>query len=155
MRTVVAAVIERSDRRLLIGQRRRSDTSPLKWEFPGGKVERGETPEAALARTQGGTRRNFGKVQPHRSRRAQIRGNTGATGNPLLRRGNFGKPTHTPPVRESCMGVTEGIGQLRFSSRQCATRREPCHRKNQARRNLGECATINTTACLFLLIPTL
>ena len=50
MRTVVAAVIERSDRRLLIGQRRRGDTSPLEWEFPGGKVERGETPEAALAR---------------------------------------------------------------------------------------------------------
>lgn len=50
MRTVVAAVIERSDRRLLIGQRRRSDTSALKWEFPGGRVERGETPEAALER---------------------------------------------------------------------------------------------------------
>jgi len=47
---VVAAVIERSDRRLLIGQRRRSDTSPLKWEFPGGKVREGETLEAALAR---------------------------------------------------------------------------------------------------------
>ena len=50
MRTVVAAVIERSDRRFLIGQRKRNDTSPLKWEFPGGKVEPGETPEAALAR---------------------------------------------------------------------------------------------------------
>jgi 8-oxo-dGTP diphosphatase len=50
MRTVVAAVIERSDRRLLIGQRRRGDTSPLKWEFPGGKVEKGETPKDALAR---------------------------------------------------------------------------------------------------------
>jgi len=50
MRLVVAAVIERSDRRLLIGQRRHNDTSPLKWEFPGGKVEAGETPEAALAR---------------------------------------------------------------------------------------------------------
>jgi len=50
MRLVVAAVIERSDRRLLIGQRRRDDTSPLKWEFPGGKVEEGETAEAALAR---------------------------------------------------------------------------------------------------------
>jgi 8-oxo-dGTP diphosphatase len=50
MRTVVAAVIERGDRRLLIGQRRRNDTSPLKWEFPGGKVEEGETPEVALAR---------------------------------------------------------------------------------------------------------
>jgi 8-oxo-dGTP diphosphatase len=43
-------VIERADRRLLIGQRRRSDTSPLKWEFPGGKVEPGEAPEQALAR---------------------------------------------------------------------------------------------------------
>lgn len=50
MRLVVAAVIEREDRRLLIGQRRRHDTSPLKWEFPGGKVEEGEAPEAALAR---------------------------------------------------------------------------------------------------------
>lgn len=50
MRVVVAAVIERSDHRFLIGQRRRKDTSPLKWEFPGGKVEEGEAPEAALAR---------------------------------------------------------------------------------------------------------
>lgn len=50
MRVVVAAVIERSDRRFLIGQRRRNDSSPLKWEFPGGKVEEGEAPEAALAR---------------------------------------------------------------------------------------------------------
>jgi len=50
MRIVVAAVVERSDRRLLIGQRRRDDTSPLKWEFPGGKVREGEAPEVALAR---------------------------------------------------------------------------------------------------------
>ncbi|HUI74870.1 MAG TPA: (deoxy)nucleoside triphosphate pyrophosphohydrolase [Candidatus Acidoferrum sp.] len=50
MRTVVAAIIERSDHRLLIGQRRKDDSSPLKWEFPGGKVEHGETPEAALRR---------------------------------------------------------------------------------------------------------
>ena len=50
MRTVVVAIIERSDRRLLIGQRRSDDTSPLKWEFPGGKVRDGESPEAALVR---------------------------------------------------------------------------------------------------------
>jgi 8-oxo-dGTP diphosphatase len=50
MRRVVAAVIEREDRRLLIGQRRRADTSPLKWEFPGGKVREGEELEAALRR---------------------------------------------------------------------------------------------------------
>jgi 8-oxo-dGTP diphosphatase len=50
MRIVVAGVIEREDRRMLIGQRRRLDSSPLKWEFPGGKIEEGEEPEAALAR---------------------------------------------------------------------------------------------------------
>jgi 8-oxo-dGTP diphosphatase len=50
MMTVVAAIIERADRRILIGQRRAADTSPLKWEFPGGKLEPGETPEHALAR---------------------------------------------------------------------------------------------------------
>src|SRR5215475_12854874 len=50
MRTVVVAIIERTDRRILIGQRRKHDSSPLKWEFPGGKMEEGETPEVALAR---------------------------------------------------------------------------------------------------------
>ena len=50
MITVVVAVIERSDRRILIGQRRKHDSSPLKWEFPGGNMEKGETPEAALTR---------------------------------------------------------------------------------------------------------
>ena len=49
MTTVVAAVIER-DGRILIGQRRRADQHPLKWEFPGGKVEPGETNEGALIR---------------------------------------------------------------------------------------------------------
>jgi 8-oxo-dGTP diphosphatase len=47
---VVAGIIERGDRRILIGQRRRNDSSPLKWEFPGGKVRSGEEGEAALAR---------------------------------------------------------------------------------------------------------
>lgn len=50
MLQVVAAVIERADRRLLIAQRRKEDTSALKWEFPGGKVRTGETLKAALAR---------------------------------------------------------------------------------------------------------
>ena len=47
---VVAAVIERHDRRLLIGQRRKTDSSPLKWEFPGGKAWNGEKLQDALAR---------------------------------------------------------------------------------------------------------
>jgi 8-oxo-dGTP diphosphatase len=49
MTTVVAALIERAGR-LLICQRRASGPHPLKWEFPGGKVESDETPETALAR---------------------------------------------------------------------------------------------------------
>jgi 8-oxo-dGTP diphosphatase len=46
---VVAGVIER-DGRLLICQRKAGDRYPLKWEFPGGKVEPGEDPRTALAR---------------------------------------------------------------------------------------------------------
>jgi mutator protein MutT len=46
---VVAAVIER-DGRILIAQRRPTGQHPLKWEFPGGKVEPGEAPQAALIR---------------------------------------------------------------------------------------------------------
>lgn len=47
---VVAAVIERADGKLLIGQRMNGDRHAFKWEFPGGKVERGEAPLAALVR---------------------------------------------------------------------------------------------------------
>ncbi len=46
---VAAAVIVR-DGKILVGQRRRTDSHPFKWEFPGGKVERGETPAEALER---------------------------------------------------------------------------------------------------------
>lgn len=49
MTVVVAGVIER-DGRVLVCRRRPQDPHPLKWEFPGGKVEAGETPWEALAR---------------------------------------------------------------------------------------------------------
>lgn len=49
MTTVVAAIIVR-DSRLLICQRRRDKAFPLKWEFPGGKVEAGESLTDALRR---------------------------------------------------------------------------------------------------------
>ena len=49
MLQVVAAVIEREGR-ILIGQRTPAQSHPLKWEFPGGKVEPDETPERALYR---------------------------------------------------------------------------------------------------------
>jgi len=46
---VVAAVLER-DGRYLITQRRPTAVLPLLWEFPGGKVETGETDAQALKR---------------------------------------------------------------------------------------------------------
>ena len=46
---VVAGVIGK-DGRVLIAKRREGDKLAGKWEFPGGKVDAGETPEDALKR---------------------------------------------------------------------------------------------------------
>jgi len=48
--SVVAAVVEREDGRVLITQRLPGAVFPLFWEFPGGKVEAGEDDETALRR---------------------------------------------------------------------------------------------------------
>src|SRR5690242_5630578 len=49
MKRVVAALIIK-DGKLLVCQRTRHQTMPLKWEFPGGKIEDGEQPRDALRR---------------------------------------------------------------------------------------------------------
>jgi len=49
MKRVVAALIVK-DGSILICQRTERQTMPLKWEFPGGKIEPGESEEAALRR---------------------------------------------------------------------------------------------------------
>jgi len=49
LRLVVAGLL-RKEGRILIAQRRADDSHALKWEFPGGKVERGEHPKQALRR---------------------------------------------------------------------------------------------------------
>jgi 8-oxo-dGTP diphosphatase len=49
MKRVVAAVIVK-DGKILVCQRTRHQTMPMKWEFPGGKIEEGEQPRDALRR---------------------------------------------------------------------------------------------------------
>lgn len=49
MKRVVAALIVREGK-ILVCQRTRHQTMPLKWEFPGGKIEEGEQPRDALVR---------------------------------------------------------------------------------------------------------
>jgi 8-oxo-dGTP diphosphatase len=49
MKQVAAALIVK-DGKLLICQRTRHQTMPLKWEFPGGKIEEGEQPRDAMRR---------------------------------------------------------------------------------------------------------
>jgi 8-oxo-dGTP diphosphatase len=49
LRFVAAALIVREGK-VLIGQRRPEQPMALQWEFPGGKIEAGESAEQALAR---------------------------------------------------------------------------------------------------------
>lgn len=49
MKRVVAALIWRGGQ-ILICQRTKHQPMPLKWEFPGGKIEEGEQPRDALRR---------------------------------------------------------------------------------------------------------
>ncbi len=49
MKRVVAGLIFENGK-LLVCQRTRHQTMPLKWEFPGGKIEEGEQPRDALRR---------------------------------------------------------------------------------------------------------
>ena len=47
---VVAAGIVQRDGKIMVCQRKAGKANGLKWEFPGGKLEPGESPEAALER---------------------------------------------------------------------------------------------------------
>jgi 8-oxo-dGTP diphosphatase len=49
MKQVVAALIVQ-DGKVLVCQRTKHQPLPLKWEFPGGKIEPGEQPHEALSR---------------------------------------------------------------------------------------------------------
>jgi 8-oxo-dGTP diphosphatase len=49
MTEVVCGILERGGA-LLVGKRKPDAAHPGKWEFPGGKIESGETPDAALRR---------------------------------------------------------------------------------------------------------
>jgi len=51
MINVTAAIIER-DCTILLAKRSSTSSLPNKWEFPGGNVEVGESPEACLARVR-------------------------------------------------------------------------------------------------------
>ncbi|WP_373229005.1 8-oxo-dGTP diphosphatase MutT [Cohnella sp.] len=47
---VAAAIIENEQGQILIARRRMGKSQAGLWEFPGGKIEMGETPEACLVR---------------------------------------------------------------------------------------------------------
>ena len=65
--TVVSAALVDSERRILLQQRAANRAMAGLWEFPGGKMEAGELPEAALARElreELGIEVDFGSLVP-------------------------------------------------------------------------------------------
>ena len=50
MTPVVAAIVFDERGRVLLAQRAENDNHPLKWEFPGGKLRTGESPEDCVRR---------------------------------------------------------------------------------------------------------
>jgi 8-oxo-dGTP diphosphatase len=50
MKRVVAALILNHEGKILVCQRTKHQVMPMKWEFPGGKIEPGEQPRDALHR---------------------------------------------------------------------------------------------------------
>jgi mutator protein MutT len=47
---VVCAAVIRRRNKVLVTQRKRDQTHPLRWEFPGGQLDRGESEEACIRR---------------------------------------------------------------------------------------------------------
>jgi 8-oxo-dGTP diphosphatase len=92
MQSVVAAVIERQGL-ILICQRKAGEKHALKWEFPGGKVEPGETPVAAIQR----------ELEEELGIRAQI--------GPEIARYSYAYPGKTP-IQLIFYTVTEFEGQV-------------------------------------------
>lgn len=50
MGIVVCAAVIRRGNKLLVTQRKRDQTHPLRWEFPGGQLDRGESEAACVKR---------------------------------------------------------------------------------------------------------
>ena len=81
------------DGKILVCQRRKGDRHEFKWEFPGGKVEHGETPREALLRELVEELNVSAKIGPE------------------LARYQFAYP-HKPPIELIFFLVTEFQGEM-------------------------------------------
>ena len=118
MKRVVAAVIEKQGK-LLVCQRTRHQTMPLKWEFPGGKIEEGEQPRDALRRELEEELGIHAKVGDEIARVQHDYPNGAAVELQIFHRAGIRWRNRKPHLSRFAVGRSRRIAVVRFSRSGC------------------------------------
>ena len=103
----------------LVCQRTRHQTMPLKWEFPGGKIEEGEQPRDALRRELEEELGIHAKVGDEIARLQHTYPNGGTVELRFFVVREYERRNGESYLPRSSVGGSEGFGVLRFSRGGC------------------------------------
>ncbi len=125
MKRVVAGIIVQEGK-LLVCQRTRHQTMPLKWEFPGGKIEEGEQPRDALRRELEEELGITAKIGNEIARIRHEYPNGGMVELRFFEVREFQKGNREQDIQRYSMGRTERTTEVRLPGSGSNPRQRPC-----------------------------